>query len=900
MADVVSANKVEDWQLDDMSDMPELSGSRNGHAVPRSWPQGSLAHLSPEREVPSPQPVPRRSEEDSTFCSSHSSGPTASTSEHHAAGHVDAEFQHQVPPLCLTGVARAQQAGPPPRPLALRPVARAPGSAWPPGCASAFGPGFGRPRRLPEGLPESWTSPFGGGSSSSSASAPAPASPDGSRSTAEDAASDAGALLEALRLRAEQRREAPFCNKSSERLGVRPPRESQQDELAGLRRRLASMEEALNSGGGGFAAPRSGVPELHASRGPGLSGLGACLGLSALLSEAEEEAQELQPPQLQARPRGAVAVSEPGEYRGDSPRHVAALREELACLQRRHASTEVELEAVLRARLADEQCLEARTAECEGFARACAEALQSAGAAQAEAAFQSREVEQRCRAELAAADLLPGLSGAEFHEEREKALALQQQNLAQDLRHRQCLEELSRMRDWSDAFEATAKAEAVAAHRLRSELAEAVQGFWHSGQPQQHGVPQSQASAVGHRAALLRLEPIPEASSSSRECSSAGSCSPGRDDAVDALDKEAVELASQEADRDQKQEGEEEEALVSQLRRELAATQAEKKAALGQRDKAELALMELQQEHAAMLLALRRGARLPPAAGESPGSSSVDMTRVMPYEMAGDGQHQAKPDQTWGELRESGIAEGPASPTLPLRTQHLPSAAAGSSPPPVPQWPQHLPSVAAGNSSPPAPQPPQQPSGPPQPPQPPSGTSGPQAMQEGPESADETSATGLRGPPASAGPSDRLRRCHSEPKVGEDSAAAAAPELARLKKAIAEKGLSEAIAELRSLRQASAEEAGKGRTVMVPVLRSAKLRRSGSDGALSAVRKSPSPTPAAKSPPPSPSPAVPVRSQLLRSGGSAPGISLAAVAAKAAAVSHGLRPRAITPIRPSR
>ncbi|CAE8619104.1 unnamed protein product [Polarella glacialis] len=651
------------------------------------------------------------------------------------------------------------------------------------------------------------------------------------------------------------------------------------------------MEEALNSGGGGFAAPRSGVPELHASRGPGLSGLGACLGLSALLSEAEEEAQELQPPQLQARPRGAVAVSEPGEYRGDSPGHVAALREELACLQRRHASTEVELEAVLRARLADEQRLEARTAESEGFARACAEALQRAGAAQAEAALQSREVEQRCRAELAAAELLPGLSGAEFHEERQNALALQQQNLAQDLRHRQCLEELSRMRDWSDAFEATAKAEAVTAHRLRSELAEAVQGFWHPGQPQQHGVPQSQASAAGCRAALPRLEPILEASSSSRECSSAGSCSPGRDEAVDALDKEAVELASQEADRDEDQDSEEEEALVSQLRRELAATQAEKKAALGQRDKAELTLMELQQEHAAVLLALRRGARLPPAAGESPpGSSSADITGVMPYEMAGDGQHQAKPDQTWGELRESGIAEGPASPTLPLRTQHLPSAAAGSSPPPVPQWPQQPPSVAAGVSSLPAPQPPQQPSG----------TPGPRAMQERPEPANTTSATGPRGPPASVGSSDRLRRCHSEPKVEEDSAAAAAPELARLKKAIAEKGLSEAIAELRSLRQASVEEAGQGRTVMVPVLRSPKLRRSGSDGALSAVRKSPSPTPAAKSPSPSPSPAVPVRSQLLRSGGSAPGISLAAVAAKAAAVSHGLRPRAITPIRPSR
>ncbi|CAJ1380894.1 unnamed protein product [Effrenium voratum] len=210
----------------------------------------------------------------------------------------------------------------------------------------------------------------------------------------------------------------------------------------------------------------------------------------------------------------------------------------------------------------------------EEFARACAEALLGAGAAEERAASEAQAI-VRCQTEA-------GRRQAQALEEKElRILALSEENAAQAFSVVQHEEEASRLRQWSYAYEATAKAEALTAQRCRSEMVTAVQELqrFHRMQQLQHDMRIQVPS---------RLEPILE-----------GGSPASTEDADRELEANAgaVSLASTEADDSDQ---EDMKALVLRLQSELMEVEAERAKASAQRDEAREALAALQKEHTAL------------------------------------------------------------------------------------------------------------------------------------------------------------------------------------------------------------------------------------------------------------------------------------------------------------
>jgi len=458
-----------------------------------------------------------------------------------------------------------------------------------------------------------------------------------------DVTADAKALLAALR--AEQRGEARYsvgdkryppvptgatssgfvdavlqARSGNQTLNQKALRPSQVpgNELEELRKRVAHMEEVLSVDRG--------------KRRPALQ------SLSTLVCEAEADGKEAhhdhqQPLRPQeAEPQGQQdevcrRVSGGGGTGGSCERcsDLALLKQELSSCEKRHAAAEEELAASAAAHKQQIDNFEANSAErgsqVEEFARACAEALIKAGATEAKVAQDAEEAMARCKQEAAEAAAEVGRRSfdvqqqLEQQQERTALLALQEQHAAQVMDSTRWQHEAARLREWNSAYEATAKAEALTAHRYRSELTTALQELQRHRQWQQQVIEQARAGAAVHR-----LEPIPE---SSRE-SSAGSCSPGREEALTAEEQVAeplpaegqAELAEEGTEAQKAEElqtvaeNAEMKDLVIRLRDELAQAQAETQEMAAQRDEVQESLAELRQEHSVVLLAFRKGVRL--------------------------------------------------------------------------------------------------------------------------------------------------------------------------------------------------------------------------------------------------------------------------------------------------
>lgn len=267
----------------------------------------------------------------------------------------------------------------------------------------------------------------------------------------------------------------------------------------------------------------------------------------------------------------------------------------------------------------------------------------------------------------------------ELHCEQEEVARLREQNAAQALERGRLIGDLVRAQEWCGAYEATAKHEALAAHELRSELAymsahSRVQEWCPASRPSREapldrassgGAPpqpweshkqQSEELAPKAVAAPLRprpsrcivhppnaprarsgtvpvaveplepgaapdaawarhhLETIPE---SARETSSDSSPPWQGTDAPQDFRAELLGVDAMGADQ-------------MALRRELAEAQAATVEAMVQRETLEEALAELRQEHAAVLVALRSGARLQRSADSSQRSSPAAGVFEMP------------------------------------------------------------------------------------------------------------------------------------------------------------------------------------------------------------------------------------------------------------------------------
>eukprot|EP00931_Biecheleriopsis_adriatica_P100348 TRINITY_DN7563_c0_g1_i1.p1 TRINITY_DN7563_c0_g1~~TRINITY_DN7563_c0_g1_i1.p1 ORF type:complete len:772 (+),score=173.12 TRINITY_DN7563_c0_g1_i1:157-2472(+) len=508
----------------------------------------------------------------------------------------------------------------PPRPLAFRPVARATETA--------------------QALSQSWMLKAKSGGSSSSSCSPA-AGTLAPSANSEDVAADAQDLLRVLRAAQQPGRLEPSsANPFPQQPAFVSSSVVAAVELGDLKQRVASVEQVLGTGlaRNCQAATRPGLP--------------------ALLSEAEQEGRQLSKPQEHQVPlqlpdplTPANATDAAGGGTGGSwerSNDLAVIQQELLSWQRRHASAEAELATQSAAHALQVKSWEARQAErqaersteVEEFAKVCAEALLGAGAAEEQAVLEAKEAKARCEGENSDSELQAELDQKRcrlLREQESQLLALHEQNAAQTFNVAHYEEEVMRFREWSAAYEATARAEALTAHRFRSELSSAVQELkryhlWHQQQLHQQALlSQARQSA---EAVAPRLESIPE---SSRE-SSAGSYSPGRDDFEhgerDCSDAEQdpkkgaqIRSCSSECSLDSTVElecadGQDKEnprspgcdrqtVEVQRLREELAVAEEQRKKAFYQRDEAEKALAELRQEHSAVLVALRCGARLP-------------------------------------------------------------------------------------------------------------------------------------------------------------------------------------------------------------------------------------------------------------------------------------------------
>eukprot|EP00931_Biecheleriopsis_adriatica_P100349 TRINITY_DN7563_c0_g2_i1.p1 TRINITY_DN7563_c0_g2~~TRINITY_DN7563_c0_g2_i1.p1 ORF type:complete len:761 (+),score=185.51 TRINITY_DN7563_c0_g2_i1:153-2435(+) len=591
-----------------------------GNAMPAAWA------TSPEREVPVPQvpqlQLPPREHCEQCYAAEDQAEAESvfSTSSWSSSATLESASATLDTKKCRGRRTKKHEISEaPPRPLAFRPVARTSetAQAW-------------------ASLPKSslLKAQASGSLSSSCLGAGIPSA------TREDVAADARELLRVLRAEQQEancRLELSGAKSFQQQRSLVKVPAVEAVELGDLKQRVASMEQVLGSG---FAQ--------------GSRATTTTLGLPVLLSEAEEEARQLREqqallpvsdPLAPATATGAAGGGTGGSW--ERSNDLALLRQELVSWQQRHAAAEAQLATQAAAHALEAKCWEnqqaerqaERSNEVEEFARVCAEALLGAGAAEAQAACEAKEAIARCKKEDSDSELRAELDRRRcrlLQEQESQILALHEQNAAQAFNTARCEEEARRFKEWSAAYETTAKAEALTAHRFRSELATAVQELrryhmLHQQQLNQQAlVSQAQRSVT---AVVPRLETIPE---SSRE-SSAGSISPGRDDVErgeqdcsDADQDSKIEaqikcgssdcsldstVELEHADRDDMErqascDGQAE-VQVQRLREELAVAEELRQTACQQRDEAEKALAELRQEHSAVLVALRRGARLP-------------------------------------------------------------------------------------------------------------------------------------------------------------------------------------------------------------------------------------------------------------------------------------------------
>lgn len=308
------------------------------------------------------------------------------------------------------------------------------------------------------------------------------------------------------------------------------------------------------------------------------------LGLGALLAEAEE------------------AKRTQGTYGASSCRSCSLMLQEVTDLQARYATAEAELHA---------ESLEARTdGSVEEFARACAEVLLGAGAAEEQAAMEARqalEVVQHYQAKvpnLESREALASRRSEIVEAQQAQLLAVSEESAAQAFRAACAEEELTRMREWSLAHEATAKAEALTAQRCRSEMATAMQElqrFHRMRQLQQSlSLPQAQPPQ-------LRLESIPECGNSTgswgeEECEIDDQDAEGGRELENMPGEQSASLASTEADENDQ---EEMKALILKLQGELLDAEVDRARAMAQRDEAQEAVAALREENEALVLAMQ-------------------------------------------------------------------------------------------------------------------------------------------------------------------------------------------------------------------------------------------------------------------------------------------------------
>jgi len=215
-----------------------------------------------------------------------------------------------------------------------------------------------------------------------------------------------------------------------------------------------------------------------------------------------------------------------------------------------------------------------------------------------------------------------------MEEKNSELLAISEERAAQAFQAAVYEEEAARLREWTYAYQAAAKAEALTAQRCRSEMVTAVQEL-----ERFHRMRQLQENLL--QAPVSSLEPIVEfvECESSSTQSSPEEGGPGHADICPGLS--AVASTVDQTDQEMK-------ALISRLQDELLEAEADRATTLLQRDEAQEALMSLQQEHSALICCLRRYRRTRRSCTEvaSPGTSA-STSQLSEKRMQGDSMDPA-------------------------------------------------------------------------------------------------------------------------------------------------------------------------------------------------------------------------------------------------------------------